>query len=405
MEKESSEIMKQILNFTLEIIYLLTGEDYITVKKISSDCVTPGSHPSVSGECSRIQSATMDAPSHSLIPGRNHEQKILDLTKKITELLTGEVPIRCQDVTVHFSMEEWEYLEGHKDLYKDVMVQDHQPVTSLNMDGSSWINPPERCPSPLHSWDWSEKDDTVPQDYQGEVLTNIKLEVKSDDETHDDQRCKEEEIPVDVSTDNPNTRLGEIFLVTQNYEEEDIMQHSSAENLITFNVYPGLHSTDRPFNPAYNIEPSSNQLQIVTTSTDHRGGKMFQCGECGKQFTKNANLFIHRRTHTGEKPFSCSECGKSFHRKFFLSRHKIIHTGEKRFQCSECGKRFITKDSLKDHLRIHTGEKPYSCSQCGRCFTQRSSLAEHKRTHTGETTLVQNVENVFTKNYFFLDTK
>ncbi|KAM8923996.1 uncharacterized protein RCH25_008748 [Pelodytes ibericus] len=115
---------KQVLNITLEILYLLTGEDCMVVKK-------PGGHvPPINSQCHRSQISSTEPPPHSLIHQRNNDQKILELTNKIIQLLTGEVPIRCEDVTVYFSMEEWEYLEGHKDLYKDVMMENHQTLSS-----------------------------------------------------------------------------------------------------------------------------------------------------------------------------------------------------------------------------------------------------------------------------------
>ncbi|KAM5124862.1 uncharacterized protein ACMZJ9_022646, partial [Mantella aurantiaca] len=106
----------------------------------------------------------MVPPPHSLKPERNNTKKILEVIQKMIGVLTGEVPIRCQDVTVYFSMEEWEYLEGHKDLYKDVMMDNQPPLTSP--DGSSNRNPPERSPHPLYSQDSTQEDLTIPHHHQ-----------------------------------------------------------------------------------------------------------------------------------------------------------------------------------------------------------------------------------------------
>ncbi|XP_075118232.1 gastrula zinc finger protein XlCGF66.1-like [Leptodactylus fuscus] len=137
MVRDGNKMAESLLNLTLEIIYQLTGEGYTVVKKTSSDPI-------------------QEPPPHPLIQEEINGQKILELTNKMIDLLTGEVtllgmlghytvtggvgvmtvslccqvPIRCQDVAVYFSMEEWEYLEGHKDLYKEVMMEDHQPLTS-----------------------------------------------------------------------------------------------------------------------------------------------------------------------------------------------------------------------------------------------------------------------------------
>ncbi|XP_075696253.1 uncharacterized protein LOC142662128 [Rhinoderma darwinii] len=465
MDKDRNETRRRILNFTLEIIYLLSGEEYTIVKKTSGDCTTPIIHES--GGWSSSQSPITEPPPHSRI----HEKKILELIYKMTELLTGEVPIRCQDVTVYFSMEEWEYLEGHKDLYEEVMMENYWPRTP--QDGLRRRNPPERCPSPLYSQDCPEENDNVPENHQGENLIDIKVEVKDEaeeetdvmadqqygssqrnppercpsplysqdcpEENHnvpenhqgedltnikvedeaaeermrDDQPCNsevEEEIPGGVTTENPSTDSEGNFTLSINYKVEDkeLIQQSSGENLITLNVHPGHHSKDLSHNFTNREEPSPDHSQI-TTSTAQKGGKRFQCGEqftqisglftkkiihtgdkpyscslCEKCFTEKSSLVKHERIHTGEKPYSCSECGKCFTEKSYLVQHERSHTGEKPYSCSECGKCFTQKSHLVTHERIHTGKKPYSCTECGKCFTDKSSLVIHERSHTGE---------------------
>ncbi|XP_053568325.1 gastrula zinc finger protein XlCGF66.1-like [Bombina bombina] len=92
MNKHRKQMAEQFLSQALGIICLLTGEEYAIVKK---------------------------RPSHSSI----HRQ-------------SGEVPIKCDDVAMHFTMEEWEFIEGHKELYKDVMMETHQALRTMEIPGN-----------------------------------------------------------------------------------------------------------------------------------------------------------------------------------------------------------------------------------------------------------------------------
>ncbi|XP_073518887.1 uncharacterized protein [Phyllobates terribilis] len=166
-----------------KIFLIYPSKDYTVVKKTSSErCQAP-----VSEGWGRSLSPITELPPHPLIHEDINDQNILELTYKMIELLTGEVPIRCQDVAVYFSMEEWEYLEGHKDLYKGVMMEVPQPLTSPDL--SSKRTTPERCLRPLLPQDCKQEDPNVPQDHQGEGLTHINT---TETYVRGDERCKEE---------------------------------------------------------------------------------------------------------------------------------------------------------------------------------------------------------------------
>ncbi|XP_063819033.1 oocyte zinc finger protein XlCOF8.4-like isoform X2 [Pseudophryne corroboree] len=377
MDKDRSHMTEKILHLTLEIIYLLTGEDYTVVKKTFTEYEAPISYASFT-----------EPPPHSLIHERDNDQKILELANKIIQLLTGE---------------DGEYIERHKGLYKDVM-ENHWPLTSL--DGPSNRNTPERCPRPLYSQEYTEENHRILQEDQGGGLTYIKVENEKEEEkmyvtdikvediegeeeeyARGDQHCKEEEIPTDISTDghtSMKSSKGCLILPPDFKIEDNTTQNSPGDSSDTLNIHPVSHSTDISSDPSNFKDSSPDNSNIVTHRSAHRGDKYFLCSECGKYFTRKSVLVIHERSHTGERPFPCSECRKCFASKSVLVIHQRSHTGVKPFTCSECGKCFTRKSALVRHERSHTGERPFPCSVCGKCFTVKSQLVIHKRYHTGE---------------------
>ncbi|XP_077110942.1 uncharacterized protein LOC143766842 [Ranitomeya variabilis] len=384
MDMDRDKMAERILHLTLEILFRLTGEDYTVVKKTSSDrCQVP-----VSEGRARPLSPITGPPSHLLIHEDINDQKILELLYKMIELLTGEVPIRCQNVAVYFSMEEWEYLEGRRDLYKNVIMEVPQPLTSPDL--SSKRTTPERCPRPLLPQDCNQEDPNAPQDHQGEDLTHINT---TETYVRGDEWCKEEIPAYDYPDDCTRRSEGQLTSSIFKSDDLEILQDTTEVIAVTPDISSSIQSKDLSYD-AMNQVSSSDSLLTTKENQSHKRGikkqtapkakKSFSCSQCGKCFNKIWHLVRHQITHTGEKPFSCSECGKCFARKSPLVTHHRTHTGEKPFSCSECGKCFTLKENLVRHHRTHTGEKPFSCSECGKFFTCKGNLDEHQRTHTGE---------------------
>ncbi|XP_077109754.1 uncharacterized protein LOC143766171 isoform X2 [Ranitomeya variabilis] len=383
----------------------LQVEDYTLVKKTSSErCQDP-----VSEGWERNLSPITGPPPHPLIHDDINDQKILELTYKIIELLTGEVPVRCLDVTVYLSMEEWEYLEGHKDLYKDVMMEVPQPLTS-----------PDDCirrltRNPIFSdfkatdrgsmQDTNEEDVTIP-DIPSAFLNE---DISSDTFKHvipsnSSQTVKQSKSPR-IGNDHQRAHIGQkpcsfldceksysiksvVVQLESSQTGEKTISESECEKFCSSKPslvkHQRIHGGLKPFLCSDCGKCYNHKSQLLRHQKSHTEEKPFSCLQCSKGFNQKSDLVRHQRIHTGEKPYSCLECGNSFNQKSDLARHERSHTGEKPFSCSECGKYFSCKSTLVTHHRNHTGEKPFLCSECGKCFTEKLRLVRHQRIHTKE---------------------
>ncbi|XP_077110025.1 uncharacterized protein LOC143766321 [Ranitomeya variabilis] len=381
MDMERDKMTERILRLTLEILFRLTGEDYTVVKKTSSErCQDP-----VSEGWGKTLSPIAGPAPHPLLHEDINDQKILELIYEMIELLTGEVPVRCQDVAVYFSMEEWEYLEGHKDVYKDFIMEVPQPLTSPDLPSKRTT--PERCPRPLLPQDCKQENPNVPQDHQGEDLTHINTTERY---LRGDEWCKVEN-PTDCDLDDcPRSSEGCQISLDYKADDRDNPQDTREEHTINPNI--ALYSKDLSSyslkqvlssDSSQKVKKNKHKKKDVLNQIDHTWEKPYTCSECGKYFDWKSKLIKHEKTHTGEKPFSCKECEKCFTEKSDLFRHQRIHTGAKPFSCSECGKCFRQRSTLGKHKKIHTGVKPFSCSECGTLFTAKSSLIKHQNIHTG----------------------
>ncbi|XP_073450480.1 uncharacterized protein [Aquarana catesbeiana] len=188
MEKDKMDVTRRFFSLTLEIIYLLTGEDFTVVRE-SGELISRRMNCTVSHGSNDSQGATVGLK--PLVPtGEIKNDNILKLTSKIIHLLTGEV----------------RRFVGRVDGSNEDIIEDSQ--FSPPLDGSSNRNPPGRCPRPLYSRDSSEEDKEDHSMEQDDDHDDNVISIKVEDEEDPYMRGSEKKSPLEISTDgssNGNT--------------------------------------------------------------------------------------------------------------------------------------------------------------------------------------------------------
>lgn len=424
IDRNKDVIIDKLLNLTLEIICLLTGEDYAIVRKSGDRCAAEKRGRRVS-----------DSEAPGLIPGGSPPSPVTEENPaEPAENLHRDdekLPIKCEDAQVSgwdcpAEQKDTAVVGGPEPCCSADSAPIHQRLLEPSVSGGqdstdpktnhvsaahSAESPPRKCRTPLCFQDCStqqcqaeppgdgmfhqqckeEEDTAIPDDIGsgGDDSTDHQEQCRNpEDFTEEDnemttqeyqsdggdgifhQPCKEETFPDYI---NSGPAVSSLDAVTIHQTQDHSPDHSDPA------ACQKSHRTNNLFSCSICGVHFSSETTFATHQRYHTEEKSYDCTYCGKSFNQRSRLLSHKRKHTGEKPFSCPVCGRCFAERSALVTHQRIHSGEKPFNCTECARSFVQRSSLVKHQRIHTGERPFVCSQCGRCFSQSSNLVRHQR--------------------------
>ncbi|XP_073462925.1 uncharacterized protein [Aquarana catesbeiana] len=357
--------MERILNQTLEIITLITGEEWVIVKK---DSIHKGIHE-LTGEHFQDKSEPFSVPAPT---NQNHSDLSRKSCRKKREKhgdfkspdrytgfvgpdssLPVKVPVKCGNVAVFFTLDEWSYLERHRQEYAET-VADNGPV--------------KRTWQVREHWDSEEE-------YFSE-------EEEEEEEVEDSPKRKS----------SPEWKPGCDSLDSAEEEEEEnqnLNRPITTENGVQGESEPETSSlTIMEEEAQYDCDACGERLtskeDLIRHKAINHAVKRYPCPICGIQYDYKSQFIIHQRAHTGEKPFVCQECGAKFGHKSSYLVHERRHKEGKTFECDKCDRRFDKKCELVKHEKTHLQKKRHKCHKCGKRYSNRSTLMRHKWAHKGE---------------------
>ncbi|KAM3848383.1 uncharacterized protein M6D78_005042 isoform 2-T3 [Vipera latastei] len=304
------------------------------------------------------------------------------------EPLNEEGLVSFEEVAVHFSEEEWSWLDpDQKALHWEVMMENYRNVASLVQDSCELfqvIKVEDGIETSAVQVELENHERNQSKNWNPESSSSTDAQM---------QDCLVQQGKINKKYVGKSVKLSEGILdVNEQYltNGEDGIFGDNEEKLTFSQGNRSLpsqkwsHAEDKPYQCLICGKSFRRSGHLTSHNKIHTGEKPYKCMECGRDFRGKRDLISHKRIHTGEKPYKCMECGETFSQSSHLTSHKRVHTGEKPYKCMVCGNSFTTSSSLTRHKRVHTGEKPYNCRECGKSFAQSGSLTSHSKSHMGE---------------------
>ncbi|XP_071968846.1 uncharacterized protein [Engystomops pustulosus] len=324
----------RILNQALRIISLIAGEEWIIVKKNST-------HTGV-------------------------------------QQLNGEFSVKCGDMAIFFTMDEWSYIDKHKEDYKDLFI-DNIPMDHTRDPPEHWDS--DHIMEQMFKVVKVEEIEPVPEENGGVEMKEEKMEEEFDEEDEDDYEEEDlQQLKEPQSSDwEPESERESEEGKESSAEEPQITYDCDccAETFLDAEALEAHKATHEETCPDCD-EVLRNKSELIKHRAENHATKRFACTICGIEYNYKSQFVIHQRAHTKEKPFHCNHCGKKFGHRCSLLVHQRRHTDGKTYKCSECERTFDKSCELTKHEKVHDPRRQYQCKTCQMTFIHRRALKKHK---------------------------
>ncbi|XP_040177043.1 zinc finger protein 70-like [Rana temporaria] len=415
MDDGKNKITERIIKLTLKILHLLFEEDYIIMKK-SGDQLKVSSHSHVLQGCNK--SLNMESPSYFSTSEKNNYNKIQEVTNKITELLTGEVPIRCQDVTVYFALEEWEYLSRHNHLYRH-MMENQQPFSSPDPR-----SPGSTCQSPMSSQYGMDEDyDLVITATNYTIVDNQNVDLAKMTTLYEGGYFTHFEKQTDTnsmhgtSRNIENSALGMGKLYTPLVDHTYALTNAKARALLQKLGYLPSLKSNSSVGGTEGSAGDNNEVPLLREEEHHTQSDIsshvdsmeyttvrikddpYICKEednlpyAGSSTSEEC--YLHTSTPIKQETNPCQEFPSypSTYTTIVPVQYNSVHIKEEPMSGEEevpaeielyvdgthCPSDVSKKP--KKSKQIHSKDRPLSCNECGKHFKQKSGLGRHRKIH------------------------